>query len=94
MTAFIGAPLGVPTWAYASAEYHVEAYEVNTLAGGGGERVQFSDWRAMGGLRWETPRLTSFIEAGWIFDRKVKFDNTGGDFDVDSGFTTRFGVRF
>ena len=94
ITAFIGAPLGIPTWAYASAEYHVEAFEVNTLAGGHNDRVQFSDWRAMGGLRWETPRVTSFIEAGYIFDRKVKFDKFGGDFDIDSGFMTRVGLRF
>ena len=94
ITAFIGAPLGIPTWAYASAEYHVEAYEVNSLAGGQNDLVQFSDWRAMGGLRWETPRVTTFLEAGWIFDRKVKFDKYGGNFDIDSGFTTRFGLRF
>lgn len=95
ITAFMGAPFGVPTWAYASAEYHVEAYEVNSLnMPNETDRVQFADWRLMGGLRWETPRITSFIEAGWIFDRKVKFDKFGGDFDVDSGFTTRVGVRF
>lgn len=94
ITAFIGAPLGIPTWAYASAEYHVEAYEVNSLAAGKSDLVQFSDWRAMGGLRWETPRVTSFIEAGYVFDRKVKFDKFGGAFKVDSGFMTRVGVRF
>lgn len=94
VTAFIGAPLGVPTWAYASAEYHVEAFEVNSLAGGQGDRVQFSDWRAMGGLRWETPRITSFIEAGYVFNRQVKFGQFGGNFDIDPGFMTRIGVRF
>jgi len=95
VTAFIGAPLGIPTWLYASAEYHVEAYEVNSLAGvNNTDLVQFSDWRAMGGIRWETPRVTSFIEAGYIFDRRVKFDKYGGDFDVNSGFTTRIGLRF
>lgn len=94
VTAFIGAPLGVPTWAYASAEYHVEAYEVNSLAGGQSSRVQFSDWRAMGGLRWETPRYTSFVEAGYVFDRKVKFGQYGGNFNIDPGFMTRIGVRF
>ncbi len=94
VTAFLGAPLGVPTWAYVSAEYHVEAYEVNSLAGGQNDQVQFSDWRAMGGLRWETPRVTSFIEAGYVFDRKVKFDRFGGNFNIDSGFMTRVGLRF
>ena len=94
VTAFIGAPLGVPTWLYASGEYHVEAYEVNSLAGKQNDLVQMSDWRVMGGLRWETPRLTTFVEAGYIFDRKVKFDKFGGDFKVDSGFMTRVGVRF
>ena len=95
VTAFIGAPLGVPTWAYASGEYHVEAYEVNSLAGATrNDLVQFSDIRAMGGLRWETPRVTSFVEAGYVFDRKVKFGRHGGDFDINSGFMTRVGLRF
>ena len=94
ITAFIGAPLGVPTWAYASGEYHVEAYEVNSLAGGQNDRVQFSDWRLMGGLRWETPRVTSFVEAGYVFDRQVKFGTNGGNFNIDPGFMTRIGVRF
>ncbi len=94
VTAFIGAPMGIPTWLYATGEYHVEAYEVNSLNAGQKDRVQFSDWRAMGGIRWETPRVTTFLEAGWIFDRKVKFDKFGGDFDIDSGFTTRIGLRF
>ena len=95
VTAFIGAPMNIPTWLYASAEYHVEAYEVNSLNGANNtDLVQMSDWRAMGGIRWETPRVTSFLEAGWIFDRKVKFDRYGGDFNVSTGFTTRIGVRF
>ncbi|RLS57057.1 MAG: hypothetical protein DWH91_05140 [Planctomycetota bacterium] len=93
VTVFLGAPNGVPTWLYASGEYHVEAYEVNSLVGGS-SKVQFSDWRLMGGLRWETPRVTTFIEAGYIFDRKVDFDRLGTDFDVDSGFIGRIGMRF
>ncbi len=95
ITAFIGAPLGVPTWLYASGEYHVEAYEVNTLAGANSNAlVQFSDIRAMGGIRWETPRVTTFLEAGYIFDRKVKFDRSGGNFSINSGFMTHVGLRF
>ncbi len=93
VTVFLGAPMGVPTWLYASGEYHVEAYESNDLVGGT-SRVQFSDWRVMGGLRWETPSITTFIEAGYIFDRKVDFDTIGTDFDVDSGFMARMGIRF
>ena len=72
----------------------MEAYEVNSLAAGKSDLVQFSDWRAMGGLRWETPHMTTFVEAGYVFDRKVKFDKFGGAFKVDSGFMTRVGVRF
>ena len=87
VTAFIGAPFGIPTWAYGMAEYHVEAYQVDSLnAPNTQDQVQFADWRMLGGLRFETSRITSFLEAGWVFDRKVKFDKYGGDFNVDSGF--------
>lgn len=95
ITAFIGAPFGIPTWAYGLAEYHVEAYQVDSLNPPNSQtEVQFSDWRIVGGMRWETPRFTTFLEGGWVFDRKVKFAKYGGDFNIDTGFITRVGIRF
>ncbi|WP_437188432.1 hypothetical protein SH668x_001878 [Planctomicrobium sp. SH668] len=94
ISAFLGTPLGIPTWIYGGVEYHVEAYEVKPKEFVGSTRVQMADWRAVGGLRWETGRVSSFVEAGYIFDRKVKYKNLGQDFHIDSGFIGRVGFRF
>jgi hypothetical protein len=91
---FMGTPGGVATWAYVEGEYHVEAFQVDTMPGGVVDRVQLADWRVVGGLRFEAGWLTSFIEAGWVFNRSVEFQRTGTDFDVNDGFITRAGIRF
>lgn len=91
---FLGTPNGVATWVYVEAEYHVEAYQVDTFPVGAQDRVQIEDWRVVGGMRFEAGWLTTFIEAGYVFDRKVDFDRVGTDFDVDGGFIGRVGLRF
>lgn len=94
ISVFVGAPWGVPTWLYTEAEYHVEAYQVRPKLFADETRVQIEDWRVVGGLRWETGTVTSFVEAGYIFDREVEYKNLASDFDVDSGFIGRLGFRF
>lgn len=98
VSVFLGAPWGMPTWAYVSGEYHVEAYEVVVRPPGGGgsqqTRVEFEDWRVLGGLRWEAGWLTTFVEAGWVFGREVDYERVGQDFDVDTGFIARMGFRY
>jgi hypothetical protein len=94
ISAFLGTPMGIPTWAYVGAEYHVEAYQVQPDNFTDTTRVQMADWRILGGLKWETGWLTSFLEAGYIFDRKVQYKSIGSNFDVDSGFIGRVGFRY
>jgi len=94
VTAFLGTPWGIPTWVYGGVEYHVEAYGVKPGDFTDSTRVQMADWRALGGIRWETGRLTSFLEAGYIFDRKVDYKSIGTDFNINSGFIGRVGFRY
>ncbi len=91
---FLGTPNGVATWVYVQAEYHVEAYQVDTFPVGAQDRVQLADWRVVGGMRFEAGWLTTFVEAGYVFDRKVEFQKVGTDFDVDGTFIGRVGLRF
>jgi hypothetical protein len=94
---FLGTPYGVATWLYLSAEYHVEAYQVDiepTAAGPRTSLVQIEDWRLMGGLKWEAGWMTTFVECGYVFGRGVEFERVGTDFDPDSGFIGRVGIRF
>jgi len=91
---FLGTPNGVATWVYVQAEYHVEAYQVDTFPVGAKDRVQLQDWRVVGGMRFEAGWLTTFVEAGYVFDRRVEFEQVGTNFDVDGSFIGRVGLRF
>jgi hypothetical protein len=91
---FLGAPNGVATWLYLSGEYHVESYAISLEPPGVRDQVQFEDWRVLGGARFETGWITSFIEAGWVFGRDVEFRRFGTDFEIDTGFITRAGFRY
>jgi hypothetical protein len=100
VSVFVGAPWGVPQWLYLAAEYHVEAWEVDnpllTPAVGRrtADRFEMEDWRLLFGVRSESVGVSSFLEAGWVFGRHADFLNTAADFDISSGFITRFGVRW
>lgn len=94
VSVFVGAPWGVPTWLYVRGEYHVESYEMHPQLLADQTRVQFADIRVAGGLRWETGTVTSFIEAGYVFNREVKYARFGSDYDVESGFIGRIGLRY
>ncbi|MCA8997328.1 MAG: hypothetical protein KDA80_10080 [Planctomycetaceae bacterium] len=94
ISTFVGTPFGVPMWLYAGLEYHVEAYQLKPKLFADSERTQFEDWRLTGGLRWEAGPVTSFIEAGWIFDRNVEYRGAGSDFNIDDGFIGRIGFRY
>lgn len=90
---FLGTPMGVPTWIYARAEYHIEAYQIHRERLGRPGEVELIDWRFLAGFRTDTGYVGSFLEAGWVVGRHVNFDTTPG-FDVSSGFITRAGLRF
>ena len=66
---YIGRPCNLPTWFYARAEYHVEAYEIQLETTGAREKVELEDWRILLGLRFDNGFYSSFVEAGWIFGR-------------------------
>lgn len=91
VSAFLGTPWGVPTWLYVAGEYHIEAYEVAVAAGH--DQIQIQDWRLMLGLRSEQNGVTSFIEGGWVFNRKAQFRTTP-EFDINDGFLIRGGMKF
>jgi len=95
ISVFLGTPMGVATWMYATAEYHVEAYELQELPAADSRRTQFEDWRLLGGLKWDAGWFESFAEAGYVFARDVEFSGAGGSkFDISSGFIGRVGFRY
>lgn len=97
ISTFLGAPWGVPQWLYVAGEYHIEAWEVaSPIPGGlGQDQMEIEDWRVLVGVRSEYYGVTSFLEAGWVFGRHADFkDTVGADYDLESGFIARFGMRW
>ncbi len=94
VSVFLGTPWGVPTWMYVEGEYHVESFQYQPPGVADSIQTQFEDYRVVGGLRWETGYVTTFAEAGYIFDRNVEFEAPGTGFGIDSGFIGRLGIRF
>jgi len=93
VSVFMGNGPGGSTWLYARAEYHVEAYEVQTT--GGIDQAELEDYRAVLGIRTDNGSSSWFLEGGWVFERNVIYDsplNTG--FSPDSGFIARMGWRY
>ena len=69
----------------------VDAGELRAL---GTRRVQFEDWRVVGGLHTEGPAWTAFIEAGAVLDRTVSYSSSVTGFEVDPQFILRMGFRY
>jgi hypothetical protein len=94
VSVFLGTPNGVATWAYVQGEYHVESYEMEIEPPGARSQAQFTDWRVLGGMRFEAGWLTTFVEAGGVFGRKVEFRRVGENFEIDPGLVVRAGFRY
>ena len=94
---FLGSEYMWAKWLYLRAEYHVEAYEIDTRIAGvnGREQVELRDWRALIGLKMDTGYYDWFFEGGWVFGRDVRFsESTTADFDIGTGFIGQLGFRF
>jgi len=94
VSVFLGNEALGAKWWYFRAEYHVEAYEVSTGAGGR-DQVEFEDYRLMTGFRMDSGMSEWFMEGGWVFDRNVDFDApANGSFQPNTSFLLRSGMKF
>ncbi|MCP4175207.1 MAG: hypothetical protein GY758_31040 [Fuerstiella sp.] len=80
-------------WAYLTAEYHVEAYEVSTAPGPPRDEVELEDYRILLGFRMDGGLYSWFMEGGWVFDREVQF-GLGSSFSPNTGFIGRMGWQY
>lgn len=95
VSVFLGNTWGAATWLYGSFEYNVEAYQIVIDNLASQDKVEFRDLRALIGLRFDNGAVQSFIEGGWVFNREVEFNrNPNLNFDLDTGFIGRLGIRF
>ncbi len=80
-------------WAYASGEYQIEAYQIDTDAGVV-ERGQWQDYQLLFGFDANLGRFSGFIQGGWIFDRHVMFNGPTPGFGLGDSLMLRTGLLF
>jgi hypothetical protein len=97
ISVFLGNEAYWAKWAYVRAEYHVEAYGIESSFNGGAvSETQFEveDYRVLGGFKMDAGSYNWFIEGGWVFNREVKFANATPGYEIGSGFIGQIGLRF
>jgi hypothetical protein len=87
-------------WGYIAGEFGGGSWTIQR-ANGSEDSVDINDIRVMFGLEWgrsdliRIGRRTAFAEAGWVFNRQVRYArNPADDFDADSTFLFRVGIGY
>ena len=92
ITYFLGHVGGKPTWVYTRLDYTIESYGVKA-PNNFRNQMQIEDWRLVVGAKKDQGWGMTFLEAGYVFDRKVEFARTPG-FDIGDALLLRGGVQF
>lgn len=87
-------------WGYLKGEFGGGSWTIKR-ANGLEDSVDINDIRVLFGLEFgrsdliRSGRRTGFVEAGWVFNREVRYDrNPGDDFNPDSTFIIRAGIGY
>lgn len=80
-------------WAYCSANYLIEAYQIDTAAGIK-ERGQWKDYEVLFGIDGAKGKFSMFLQAGAVFDRQVRFSGPTPGFSLGNQFIVRTGFIF
>ncbi|MCA9051308.1 MAG: hypothetical protein KDA89_21370, partial [Planctomycetaceae bacterium] len=92
---FLGNEAYWSKWAYARAEYHIEAYEISTATGTGRDEVELKDYRILMGFRMDASVYSWFIEAGWVFNRDIDYASAANPtVSPGTAFITQVGWRY
>ncbi len=93
---FLGNEAYWSKWVYVRAEYHVEAYGIEStyLGATTKNQMQIEDKRVLLGLKMDAGMYSWMIEGGYVFDRDVKFSNTVPGFGLGNGFVGQIGLRY
>lgn len=91
---YAGNVRGVDTWFYAAAEYNVDAFAIYREASRTNEQVEMQDYRLLLGCNAQYGRLITFLEAGSVLRRHLRFSGSDPQFDVAPTAMVRAGFTF
>jgi hypothetical protein len=91
---YVGDFHGFETWGYVSGEYNLEAYQLDIQGPHISVRGELSDYRLLKGFNLQRGRWNFFWEGGAVFDRRVRFRGSVGDFGINEGLMFRTGITY
>ncbi len=94
---FLGNWRNADFWAYGQYEYTAEAWQSiisPPSMAATSDRIQITDQRLTAGLRWDKGRYIYFTEAGYVFDRHVKFAGAAPSYDLGNTAIISVGFRY
>jgi hypothetical protein len=92
---YCGNRLGGPIWAYGTAEYAVQAWQVDMEnASGVKTRGEMRDVRLMLGAEYQRNQYMAFAECGAVLDRQFYFKDASYNFGINPGLIARIGLAF
>jgi len=82
-------------WWYLAGEYGGGAWTVKPLDAGPTQSIDINDIRVSLGLEWSSPSgLNGFIEAGYVFERRLVYTVPYEEFNLRDAWMVRAGVSF
>ncbi len=82
-------------WWYLTGEYGGGAWTVKPTDADPSQGIDINDFRASLGLEWSSPRgLNGFVEAGYVFKRRLVYTVPYEEFDLADAWMVRAGLSF
>lgn len=92
---YIGNGIETDFWLYGSAEWNVDAYQVDLEdSNRTKDRIEFRDIRFLLGVNAQRRKLSAFFEGGYITDRQVTFAGKTPDFSIGDNWMLRAGFAY
>jgi hypothetical protein len=86
--------LGDMWWLYVSGEYGGGTWAYKYLPSEKTDWVEYSDFRVMVGIENRCDKNNTFLEVGYLFERRIDFVSALPDFNPNDTFLVRVGHRF
>jgi hypothetical protein len=81
-------------WAFGSAEYQIQAYQIDTTDSNAKERGQWSNYQTLAGFNASRGKLSVYLQCGAILDRHASFNGPTPNFGLRDAFVLRTGLYY
>ena len=91
---YLGQIGGADAWAYAAAEYNINAFQMHMEQIGVTDRMEFRDYRLFLGFNAARGKWSAFVQSGVITDRHVGFQGSTPGFSIGDTWLLQAGLWY